>query len=154
MCPGCTEDGGGYGSGGRYDGDSRGSGGGDRFRGDSSDLVMQEDTIFVSCMPPQATEEDVKDHFGSIGVIKVKYAVLLSKYSPNFAKVVYFDIFTCKVIKSLKRYRDIQFSFSCTKQDPLWRTRVQNYQCFDELAERTLNFLFNNKIDIAADIFL
>lgn len=102
MCPGCTEDGGGYGSGGRYDGDSRGSGGGDRFRGDSSDLVMQEDTIFVSCMPPHATEEDVKDHFGSIGVIKVKYPiVLLFEHSSDFAKVAYFEMFTCKLKESI-----------------------------------------------------
>ncbi|KAK8745197.1 hypothetical protein OTU49_000508 [Cherax quadricarinatus] len=32
---------------------------------------MQEDTIFVSGMPPTATEDEIKDHFGSIGIIKM-----------------------------------------------------------------------------------
>lgn len=63
-----TEGGGGSYGGSRFDGGSRG---GDRSRGES-DLVMQEDTIFVSGMPDDASEDDVKDHFGSIGVIKVR----------------------------------------------------------------------------------
>lgn len=33
---------------------------------------MQEDTIFVSGMADDASEDDVKDHFGSIGIIKVR----------------------------------------------------------------------------------
>lgn len=66
-----AEDGSGSYGGSRFDNDSRG-GSSDRFRGDSSDLVMQEDTIFVSGMPPNATEDNIKDHFGSIGVIKVR----------------------------------------------------------------------------------
>lgn len=62
----CAESGGGsYGSS-RYDGGGRG----DRSR--DSELVTQEDTIFVSGMPDHATEDDIKDHFGSIGIIKVK----------------------------------------------------------------------------------
>ncbi|KAG7175769.1 RNA-binding protein cabeza-like [Homarus americanus] len=64
------EDGSGNYGGSRFDGDSRG-GNGDRFRGESSDLVMQEDTIFVSGMPANATEENIKEHFGSIGIIKM-----------------------------------------------------------------------------------
>ena len=55
--------GGGYGGGGR--GDTAGYG------RNSDDKVTQEDTIFVSGMPDQANEDDIKDHFGSIGIIKV-----------------------------------------------------------------------------------
>lgn len=69
-----TEGGGGSYGGSRFDGGSRG---GDRSRGES-DLVMQEDTIFVSGMPDDASEDDVKDHFGSIGVIKVRKCELLA----------------------------------------------------------------------------
>ena len=72
----CTE-----GGGGGYGG-SRG-GGGDRSRGDSSDLVTQEDTIFVSGMPDNVTEDDVKAHFGSIGVIKVRERKRERKTPPN-----------------------------------------------------------------------
>lgn len=70
----CAEDSGGSYSGRSYDGDSRGGSSSDRFRGESTDLVMQEDTIFVSGMPTNASEDDIKEHFGSIGVIKVSGA--------------------------------------------------------------------------------
>lgn len=73
----CAEDSGGSYSSRSYDGDSRGSSSGDRFRGESADLVMQEDTIFVSGMPTNASEDDIKEHFGSIGVIKVRRSFLL-----------------------------------------------------------------------------
>ena len=74
----CAEDSGGSYSGrSSYDGDSRGGSSSDRFRGESADLVMQEDTIFVSGMPTNATEDDVKEHFGSIGVIKVSFTLSL-----------------------------------------------------------------------------
>lgn len=32
---------------------------------------MQEDTIFISGMSPSLTEDDVRTHFGAIGIIKV-----------------------------------------------------------------------------------
>lgn len=44
------------------------SGGGD---GGADDMVTQEDTIFVSGMNPAATEDDIANHFGAIGIIKV-----------------------------------------------------------------------------------
>lgn len=34
-------------------------------------MVTQEDTIFVSGMDPSLTEDDIQQHFGSIGLIKV-----------------------------------------------------------------------------------
>lgn len=34
-------------------------------------MVVQEDTVFVSGMDPEFTEEDIAQHFGAIGVIKV-----------------------------------------------------------------------------------
>lgn len=71
MCRRAEDSGGSYSSR-SYDGDSRGGSSSDRFRGDSNDLVMQEDTIFVSGMPTHASEDDIKEHFGSIGVIKVR----------------------------------------------------------------------------------
>nr|CAD7605120.1 unnamed protein product [Timema genevievae] len=33
-------------------------------------MIVQEDTVFVSGMSPHMTEEDIAQHFGSIGVIK------------------------------------------------------------------------------------
>ncbi|KAK9886051.1 hypothetical protein WA026_014834 [Henosepilachna vigintioctopunctata] len=38
---------------------------------DGSNLVIQVDTIFVSGMNPDCTEDDIANHFGSIGVIKL-----------------------------------------------------------------------------------
>lgn len=37
------------------------------------DMIIQEDTIFVSGMSPQTTEDDITNHFGAIGVIKVSF---------------------------------------------------------------------------------
>lgn len=34
-------------------------------------LVIQQDTVFVSGMDPSFTEDDIADHFGSIGIVKV-----------------------------------------------------------------------------------
>jgi RNA recognition motif-containing protein len=34
-------------------------------------MITQEDTVFVSGMSPALTEEDIQQHFGAIGVIKV-----------------------------------------------------------------------------------
>lgn len=36
-------------------------------------MVTQEDTIFVSGMDPQTNEDDIANHFGAIGIIKVNY---------------------------------------------------------------------------------
>lgn len=41
--------------------------------GGNGDMVTQEDTIFVSGMNPQSSEEDIAEHFGAIGIIKVKF---------------------------------------------------------------------------------
>lgn len=34
-------------------------------------MIVQEDTVFVSGMDPDANEEDIAEHFGAIGLIKV-----------------------------------------------------------------------------------
>lgn len=34
-------------------------------------MVTQEDTIFVSGMSTETTEEEIASHFGAIGIIKV-----------------------------------------------------------------------------------
>lgn len=47
--------------------DNAGGGGG----GGNDNMVVQEDTIFVSGMNPQTTEDDISNHFGAIGIIKV-----------------------------------------------------------------------------------
>lgn len=39
------------------------------------DMVTQEDTIFVSGMTPETTEDDIATHFGAIGLIKVRFGV-------------------------------------------------------------------------------
>jgi len=35
-------------------------------------MVTQEDTVFVSGMDTEVTEEQLNDHFGAIGIIKVR----------------------------------------------------------------------------------
>jgi RNA-binding protein FUS len=52
-------------------GQSMGSGGGGGGGAGGNDMVTQEDTIFVSGMNPDTTEEEMAVHFGAIGVIKV-----------------------------------------------------------------------------------
>nr|CAD7447586.1 unnamed protein product [Timema bartmani] len=47
--------------------------------GERGDMIVQEDTVFVSGMSPHMTEEDIAQHFGSIGVIKVR-DVVAQKY--------------------------------------------------------------------------
>lgn len=44
---------------------------------DSGDMVVQEDTIFVSGMDPQTSEDDIANHFGAIGIIKVNFIKIL-----------------------------------------------------------------------------
>ncbi|PNF31969.1 hypothetical protein B7P43_G06566 [Cryptotermes secundus] len=39
--------------------------------GDRGDMITQEDTVFVSGMSPALTEDDIQQHFGAIGVIKM-----------------------------------------------------------------------------------
>lgn len=39
--------------------------------GSGGDMITQEDTIFVSGMNPNTTEEEINEHFGMIGIIKV-----------------------------------------------------------------------------------
>lgn len=45
--------------------DSGGAGSG------NDNMIIQEDTIFVSGMSPQTSEDDISNHFGAIGLIKV-----------------------------------------------------------------------------------
>lgn len=39
--------------------------------GGSGEMIVQQDTIFVSGMNPDLSEEDIAQYFGQIGVIKV-----------------------------------------------------------------------------------
>jgi len=45
---------------------------GDRNSGGGDGMVTQEDTIFVSGMDPSISEEEICQHFGAIGIIKVR----------------------------------------------------------------------------------
>jgi len=49
---------------------------GDRNSGGSDGMVTQEDTIFVSGMDPSISEEEICQHFGAIGVIKVCFYIV------------------------------------------------------------------------------
>lgn len=49
-------------------------GGGGGFGGDrggGGDMVTQEDTVFIQGMNPSTTEDELCQHFGAIGIIKV-----------------------------------------------------------------------------------
>lgn len=50
-------------------------GGGGGYGGDrgSGDMVTQEDTIFIQGMDPGTTEDELCQHFGAIGIIKVRF---------------------------------------------------------------------------------
>lgn len=78
--------GGGYGGGSSSYGGNSGSGGfSSSSSGGAGNMVTQEDTIFVAGMDPSITEDDIQDHFGSIGVIKVShYTVQLNLDHPIF----------------------------------------------------------------------
>lgn len=39
--------------------------------GGGGEMIVQEDTVFISGMDQNLTEEDIAAHFGAIGVIKV-----------------------------------------------------------------------------------
>lgn len=36
-------------------------------------MIVQEDTVFVSGMDQDANEDDIAEHFGAIGLIKVNF---------------------------------------------------------------------------------
>ena len=51
-------------------------------------MVTQEDTIFIQGMNTNTTEDELCQHFGSIGIIKVnniRYRVVKVKYKINIA---------------------------------------------------------------------
>lgn len=39
----------------------------------NDNMVVQDDTVFVSGMDPDVTESEINTHFGAIGIIKVRY---------------------------------------------------------------------------------
>jgi len=43
-------------------------------------MVTQEDTIFVSGMDPSISEEEICQHFGAIGIIKVRILPYIDQY--------------------------------------------------------------------------
>lgn len=53
-----------------------GGGGGGGFGGAGGEYIVQEDTIFVSGMNPQTSESAIHEHFGAIGIIKVRKTYL------------------------------------------------------------------------------
>ena len=65
----CTGDRGGRGGGG---------GGGGFGGGRSGDMEIQQDTIFVSGMGQDCSEELLVQHFGSIGVVKVNINIYIT----------------------------------------------------------------------------
>lgn len=46
-------------------------------------MVVQEDTIFVSGMDPTVTEDEICEHFGAIGIIKVYRNVMIEALNNN-----------------------------------------------------------------------
>lgn len=49
-------------------------------------MVTQEDTIFVSGMDAQTTEDEIANHFGAIGIIKVRHGIV-SNHSIKMSNV-------------------------------------------------------------------
>lgn len=68
------------GSGGGFGKSDRGGGGGNY--GGQGDMEIQQDTIFVSGMGEDCTEEAMVQHFGSIGVIKVSFLCVCHQDPP------------------------------------------------------------------------
>ena len=72
SCSGDRGGSGGYGKSDRGGGGSSYGGGRSDSYGGQGDMEVQQDTIFVSGMGEDCSEEGMVQHFGSIGVIKVK----------------------------------------------------------------------------------
>lgn len=69
-----------------FTGGDRGGSFGSSDRGGSSfsnrgDMEIQQDTIFVSGMGEDVSEEGLVQHFGSIGVIKVTHFISLNVHA-------------------------------------------------------------------------
>ena len=70
-------------------------GGGGSYGAPSGDMEIQQDTIFVSGMGDDCTEEAMVQHFGSIGVIKVGHLCAdmgFLRFLPEFAYGVILEI--------------------------------------------------------------
>lgn len=46
----------------------------------NDNIVVQDDTVFVSGMDTEVTESEINTHFGAIGIIKVRLCL------PHFTK--------------------------------------------------------------------
>lgn len=59
-----------------------GGGGGGSYGGDRSggDMITQEDTVFIQGMNPTTTEDELCQHFGAIGIIKVHFFLFSFKF--------------------------------------------------------------------------
>ncbi len=56
---------------------------GDRYGGGDPTMEIQHDTVFVTGLAPEVSEQDIGEHFGSIGIIKVSYFLDILKYNIN-----------------------------------------------------------------------
>lgn len=50
-----------------------GGGGGSGFGGNDSEIIVQQDTIFVGGMDPSVTMDEISEFFGVLGIIKVRF---------------------------------------------------------------------------------
>jgi len=69
-------------------------------------MVTQEDTIFVSGMDPSISEEEICQHFGAIGIIKVCILSYIYRYMfacYNNSKMIILELFTGKEQKERKK---------------------------------------------------
>lgn len=82
------------------------------------DMVVQEDTIFVSGMSPETTEDDITNHFGAIGIIKVRSTCDWFDYSMYSYCFHFFN-------RKIKRQESQRFGCTETKRLEIRRVKQQ-----------------------------
>lgn len=64
-------------------------------------MVTQEDTIFVSGMNTETTEDDIANHFGAIGIIKVYTHIV------NHSRLYTIYFSKCHLLKKLNYFEKL-----------------------------------------------
>lgn len=78
-----------------------GGGGGGGFGGNDSEIIVQQDTIFVGGMDPSVTMDEISEFFGVLGIIKVRFC--FSFKFAYFAKQLPFSLCRRTVARTCPR---------------------------------------------------
>lgn len=75
-------------------------------------MIVQEDTIFVSGMSPETNEDEIANHFGAIGIIKVSANI---SFLLHFTFPLCEELFPVRISKYIKTHINVALiSFAVT----------------------------------------